>query len=876
MRACKTAAQERETIAKECAALRAAFKETDSPDQDSVRHRNVAKLMFIHMLGYPTHFGQMECVKLIASGNYPDKRIGYLALMVLLDERQEVLMLVTNSMKNDLLSSNQFIVGLSLTALGNISSAEMARDLAPEVEKLLGSKNSFIRKKAALASVRVLKKVPELVEDFLAPAAKLLEDRHHGVLISAVTLVTEMCESFPETADFFRSKVAVLVRVLKNLVGSSFSAEHDVGGLNDPFLQVKVLRLLRILGHGDADASDLMSDILAQVATNTNTSKNAGNAVLYECVQTIMGVESISGLRVLAINVLGKFLQKTDNNIRYVALNTLAKVVSVDTQAVQRHRSMIVGCVKDSDVSIRRRALELVYALVNENNITVLAKELIDYLVVSDSEFRPDLANKIGTLVERFAPEKRWHLDTARHLLEQAGEHVSESTCRSVIVLVTNAPELQGYAARTFYSTMAKVLPGGAASDEEKKAAKNDNLLQVAMWIVGEFGELLLTREGELEDEEPITVTDGDVVDSLEAVLRDPVLLAETRVYALTALIKLSGRMPGQASRCEALIAEFKRYVDLEVQSRACEYAKIFQHQGIVPQLLERMPPLDAAAWAAKRDGGLQDAAASGAGAVAGAVAGQTAPGGAAAGGGDLLGDLLDMGAGDAGAAAVAQGAGGDALADLLGGVSMDQPASGVAAPSAPVDPLAALMGGVAPAPAAPAAPSAPADPLAALMGGMAPAPAPAMGGAGTDMLGGLGGGMPAMPATAPAAAAPSAAPFTAFAEGGLTVAFSCTKPDPSNPGVTRVAATYTNSNAVPMMNFSLQAAVPKFMQLKLEPASAQFVPASGSGAPTTQVLTVTNTMHGQKPLVMKLKIGYSLNGAPAAHQAQVSFPAGV
>ncbi len=51
------------------------------------------------MLGYPTHFGHMECLKLIVSPNYSDKRVGYLGLMLLLDERQEVLMLVTNSLK---------------------------------------------------------------------------------------------------------------------------------------------------------------------------------------------------------------------------------------------------------------------------------------------------------------------------------------------------------------------------------------------------------------------------------------------------------------------------------------------------------------------------------------------------------------------------------------------------------------------------------------------------------------------------------------------------------------------------------------------------------------------------------------------------------
>jgi AP-1 complex subunit gamma-1 len=47
VRACKTAAEERAVIAKESAMIRTAIRE----EQAHFRHRNVAKLLFMHMLG---------------------------------------------------------------------------------------------------------------------------------------------------------------------------------------------------------------------------------------------------------------------------------------------------------------------------------------------------------------------------------------------------------------------------------------------------------------------------------------------------------------------------------------------------------------------------------------------------------------------------------------------------------------------------------------------------------------------------------------------------------------------------------------------------------------------------------------------------------
>lgn len=105
-------------------------------------------------------------------------------------------------------------------------------------------------------------------------------------------------------------------------------------------------------------------------------------------------------------------------NLSYVALNTLNKVVAMDTNAVQRHRTIILDCLRDGDISIRRRALELSYALINEQNVRVLTRELLAFLEVADNEFKLGMTTQVCAAAERFAPNRRWHIDTVLRVLK--------------------------------------------------------------------------------------------------------------------------------------------------------------------------------------------------------------------------------------------------------------------------------------------------------------------------------------------------------------------------------------------------------------------------------------------------------------------------
>lgn len=478
------------------------------------------------------------------------------------------------------------MVGLALCTLGNIASVEMSRDLFSEIEKILSTANPYIRRKAALCAMRICRKVPDLQEHFFDNAKLLLNDRNHGALLCGLTLVTSMCESDEaegggEAAiELFRPLVGTLVKTLKGLASSGYAPEHDVTGITDPFLQVRILRLLRVLGRGNAATSEQINDILAQVATNTDSSKNVGNSILYEAVLTILDIEADSGLRVLGVNILGKFLTNKDNNIRYVALNTLVKVVAVEPNAVQRHRNTILECLRDPDISIRRRALDLSFTLINAGNVSLLIRELLAFLEVADNEFKPIMTSQIGVAADRYAPNKRWHVDTMLRVLKLAGNYVKEQILSSFVRLIATSPDQQTYCAQKLYASL-------------KEDISQEGLTLAASWVIGEYGDALLRGGGYEEAELVHRVKESEIVDLFETIMNSAYSSQIVTEYIITSAMKLTTRLQeaAQVDRIRRMLSARSADLSVEIQQRAVEYGNLFNYNEVRRGVLERMPP---------------------------------------------------------------------------------------------------------------------------------------------------------------------------------------------------------------------------------------------------------------------------------------------
>ena len=153
--------------------------------------------------------------------------------------------------------------------------------------------------------------------------------------------------------------------------------------------------------------------------------------------------------------------------------------MDIDYNAVQRQRQTITDCLKDHDLVIKKQALDLLYKITNASNVKSIVKELLNYLLVADAEFKKELSNKICQICEKYAQTRKWHIDTVIKVLTLSDHHVREEYISQAITVIATTPELHQYSVSKVYFSM-------------KDNINQMGMVQLGCWLVGEFGEMLI------------------------------------------------------------------------------------------------------------------------------------------------------------------------------------------------------------------------------------------------------------------------------------------------------------------------------------------------------------------------------------------------
>ncbi|XP_077476229.1 AP-2 complex subunit alpha-2-like [Stigmatopora argus] len=585
IRNCKSKEAEIKRINKELANIRSKFKGDKALDGYS-KKKYVCKLLFIFLLGHDIDFGHMEAVNLLSSNKYTEKQIGYLFISVLVNSNSELISLINNGLRNDLNSRNPTFMNLALHCIANVGSREMAEAFASDVPRILvaGDTMDSVKQSAALCLLRLNKTSPDLVPvgEWTARVVHLLNDQHLGVVTAATSLIVRLAQKSP---DDFKTAVSLAVARLSRIVTSPAIDLQDYTYyfVAAPWLSVKLLRLLQC--YPPPEDTSLRSRLTESLETILNKAQeppkskkvqhsNAKNAVLFEAISLIIHHDSEPTLLVRACNQLGQFLQHRETNLRYLALESMCTLASSEFshEAVKTHMDTVINALKtERDVSVRQRAVDLLYAMCDRSNAKQIVAEMLSYLENADYSIREEIVLKVAILAEKYAVDYTWYVDTILNLIRVAGDHVSEEVWYRVIQIVINRDDVQGYAAKTVFEAL-------------QAPACHENLLKVGGYILGEFGNLIAG------DPRSSPLVQFELLHSKFHLCSVP-----TRALLLSAYIKFINLFPEVKITIQEVLRSDSqlRNADVELQQRAVEYLRLssIATTDILATVLEEMPP---------------------------------------------------------------------------------------------------------------------------------------------------------------------------------------------------------------------------------------------------------------------------------------------
>ncbi|CAN8010871.1 unnamed protein product, partial [Ixodes pacificus] len=543
------------------------IKEELRQENMSVKANAVAKLAYLQMLGYDISWAAFNIIEVMSSTKFTFKRIGYLAASQSFHEGTDVLMLTTNMIRKDLNSQGMYDSGTAMSGLACFVTPDLARDLANDVMTLLTSTKPYLRKKAVLLMYKIFLRFPEALRPAFPRLKEKLEDPdpgEDGQPVGVVLTKDRQSNAASEQVGVPARPIFFRVRPRRPtylwpfvLVPLQFGALTPL----EPRLGKKLIEPLTNLIHSTSAMS-----------------------LLYECINTVIavlisissGMPNHSASIQLCVQKLRILIEDSDQNLKYLGLLAMSKILRTHPKSVQAHKDLVLQCLDDKDESIRLRALDLLYGMVSKKNLMEIVKKLMVHMDRAEgSAYRDELLSKVIDICSQnnyqYITNFEWYVSVLVELTRIEGTKHGLTIASQMMDVAVRVQAVRAFSV----SQMAVLLENTHLLVGNGQRNSICEVLYAAAWICGEYSDLL---------EDPRS--------SLDSLLRPRACVLPPHIqsaYVHNAL-KLWARMLAQEERanlgdsesslseggqeaCTLLCQRLPLFVhsgDLEVQERAC------------------------------------------------------------------------------------------------------------------------------------------------------------------------------------------------------------------------------------------------------------------------------------------------------------------
>ncbi|XP_063056682.1 AP-3 complex subunit delta-1 isoform X2 [Engraulis encrasicolus] len=462
------------------------IKQELKQDNIAVKANAVCKLTYLQMLGYDVSWAAFNIVEVMSSSKFTFKRIGYLAASQCFHEGTDVIMLTTNQIRKDLSSPNQYDTGVALTGLSCFVTPDLARDLANDIMTLMSHTKPYIRKKAVLIMYKVFLKYPESLRPAFPRLKEKLEDPDPGVQSAAVNVICELARRNPKN---YLSLAPLFFKLMTSSTNN--------------WVLIKIIKLFGALTPLEPRLGKKLIEPLTNLIHSTSAM-----SLLYECVNTVIavlislssGMPNHSASIQLCVQKLRILIEDSDQNLKYLGLLAMSKILKTHPKSVQSHKDLILQCLDDKDESIRLRALDLLYGMVSKKNLMEIVKKLMLHVDKAEgTTYRDELLTKIIDICSQsnyqYITNFEWYISILVELTRLEGTRHGHLIASQMLDVAIRVKAIRGFAV----AQMATLLDNAHLLTGNTQRNGICEVLYAAAWICGEFSEHLEDPKQTLE-----------------------------------------------------------------------------------------------------------------------------------------------------------------------------------------------------------------------------------------------------------------------------------------------------------------------------------------------------------------------------------------
>ncbi|XP_045155977.1 AP-3 complex subunit delta-1 [Echinops telfairi] len=604
------------------------IKQELKQDNIAVKANAVCKLTYLQMLGYDISWAAFNIIEVMSASKFTFKRIGYLAASQCFHEGTDVIMLTTNQIRKDLSSPSQYDTGVALTGLSCFVTPDLARDLANDIMTLFGALTPLeprLGKKLIepltnlIHSTSAMSLLYECVNTVIAGerASRPVVSGLWGWAEALCVAVSVHCTSreSPAAAKVVLTWTCSLVLLWPHSLSSKRLLE---AGPSHPYMlmtstdsitapkagqrgiRTKVgLRwrqgwvpswelwvltrvhweCIRLHTKNRSRKSEPPKPWWLEQGQTTpmelfgrnyrRPTKMEAQPVFINGKTCVCRAEAhLHLLLQLCVQKLRILIEDSDQNLKYLGLLAMSKILKTHPKSVQSHKDLILQCLDDKDESIRLRALDLLYGMVSKKNLMEIVKKLMTHVDKAEgTTYRDELLTKIIDICSQsnyqYITNFEWYISILVELTRLEGTRHGHLIAAQMLDVAIRVKAIRKFAV----AQMSALLDSAHLVTSSTQRNGICEVLYAAAWICGEFSQHL---------QEP--------QQTLEAMLRPKVTTLPGHIQAVYVqnVVKLYAsvlQQQEQAGEHEAAQAatqllvdrlpQFVQSADLEVQERA-------------------------------------------------------------------------------------------------------------------------------------------------------------------------------------------------------------------------------------------------------------------------------------------------------------------